>query len=188
MSPVLLKTILMKSRFTLAVLLLLSLTTLKAQDAPAPRKEIALQLLVRGSYLDYDLNKMVGIGIHYGKHSVSGGLLQGYFTRWDDPVDGMFLGYNFYPDWHFKRLSGHAIFQYQHLKLNRYYEFAMSAGYGLDFRLLKNLYFDQSFTVGAEGMFAPRRVDFYYYGNHNWDFITTLQFGLRYEFELRKGA
>jgi hypothetical protein len=159
---------------------------LSGQDSSKVKKEIAIQLFVRGAYIDYDGCEMPGIGIRYGKHCAFGGPLFGYRFRWIYPAEGIFLGYSFYPQWQFKRLSGHAILHYQHSEYNRHYEFSVTGGYGLDFRLFDNLYLDQSFTVGAEGIYAPRSVDSYYYGNHSFDLITMLQFGLRYDINLRK--
>jgi hypothetical protein len=166
----------------LAAFVLLSCAAMNAQEKSAPPKEIALQLFVRGHFVDYVIYGMPGAGLRYGKHAVSGGPLIERETRPVLKVKGIFLGYNYYPAWQFRRLSGHAVLQYQHAKYYSRYEYTLTAGYGLDFRLFDNLYLDQSFTVGAAGWFATRELDPYYHGYPNLDLVTTLQFGLRYDF------
>ncbi len=156
------------------------------QENVPVRKQIALQAVLHGNYLENDWFESPGLGIRYGKHGVNGGPLLGYNYRWKYPIAGMFLSYNYYPDFEFKRFSGSAIVYYQHEKHpSRYYDFTFQGGYGLSYRLVDRLFIEQSLTAGAIGTYAPKEVDFYYYRHHNYDFAMMFRFGIRYEFVLR---
>jgi hypothetical protein len=147
-----------------------------------------VQIMTHSTYSDEEFYINPGIGFKTGRHSIFAGPLFLIGNSYGFTPIGLFAGYTYEPKFRYKKLSTFLLF---HIQQGTYYNEVRSIepqfGYGIKINLFKNLFLNQSFSVGAAYYWRKEiYVGNSYFSGPDLYYLPMVRLGLTYDINVSK--